>query len=117
MTKINWLKPALSGAVIGAIAISIVGFNWGGWVSSGTANKAAKAFADEKVVQAMVPFCLQRAETDPKRQSKLAGLQETKGYTRRNAMMDTGWATMPGSEKPDRRLADACIEKLNIDGS
>ena len=29
----SYLKPALTGAVIGAAALAIVGFSWGGWVT------------------------------------------------------------------------------------
>ena len=32
------VKPALWGAAAGAIALAIVGFNWGGWVTGGTAE-------------------------------------------------------------------------------
>lgn len=33
-------KPALLGAVGGAIALAIYGFTWGGWVGAGTAEAA-----------------------------------------------------------------------------
>jgi len=32
-------------------------------------------------------------------------------------MMDTGWATLPGTDKPSRALANVCIEGLKLDGS
>ncbi len=35
-------KPALWGAAGGAIALAIVGFTWGGWMTTGTANKLAE---------------------------------------------------------------------------
>ena len=117
MTNFEWLRPGVYGFVVGAFMIPIIGFNWGGWISSGTAEKAAKAFANEQVTRSLVPICLELAASDPERQVKLAGLQAAAGFTRRNAMMDTGWATMPGSDTPDRKLAEACIEGLDLDAS
>ena len=37
----NWekIKPVLWGAIGGAIALSIIGFAWGGWVTGGTAQE------------------------------------------------------------------------------
>jgi hypothetical protein len=36
------LKRLLQGAVAGAIATMVVGFNWGGWSFGSTADKMAK---------------------------------------------------------------------------
>ncbi|MEQ6250357.1 hypothetical protein ABMC89_15790 [Sulfitobacter sp. HNIBRBA3233] len=117
MTFPEWTKPFLFGAAVGAIAISIVGFSWGGWITSGTAQTRAADMATEEVTLAMVPVCVDASATDPRRMGKLAVLQDLSGYERRNAMMDTGWATHPGTDKPDRFLAEACLAELDLDGS
>jgi hypothetical protein len=31
--------------------------------------------------------------------------------------MEAGWATVPGAESPDRNLAAACIDGLELDAS
>ena len=36
------LQPALWGALCGAAAVAIVGFSWGGWVTSSTSETLAK---------------------------------------------------------------------------
>src|ERR1700747_2586345 len=36
------IKPVLWGAVGGAILLATIGFNWGGWVTTGTAEAMAK---------------------------------------------------------------------------
>lgn len=41
MAAPEWLKPGLFGAGIGAVALAIVGFSWGGWVTGGTAEAMA----------------------------------------------------------------------------
>ena len=45
MNSPEWLKPGLYGAAIGAVLVSVVGFTWGGWVTSGTSNDRAMAMA------------------------------------------------------------------------
>ncbi|SPF76485.1 hypothetical protein ALP8811_01492 [Aliiroseovarius pelagivivens] len=117
MNNFKWIKPGIYGFVVGAITVPIIGFSWGGWIRTGTADKAAIAFANGEVTRSMVPVCLEMAASDPQRLAKLTGLQAAEGFTRRNAMMATGWATIPGSDTPDRKLADACIERLDLDAS
>lgn len=117
MTFPEWTKPGVYGAIIGAVAVSIIGFGWGGWMTGGSANKMAKTMAVEEVTQAMVPVCLQLSAADPDRISKLATIREAKGYNRQKAIMAAGWATFPGSETPSRDLADACGDGLQLDAS
>ena len=47
------VKPACWGAAGGAIALAIIGFTWGGWVTGGH----AKTLADAAVTAALVPIC------------------------------------------------------------
>src|SRR4029450_3804417 len=47
------VKPACWGAVGGAIALAIIGFTGGGWVTGGH----AKTLADAAVTAALVPIC------------------------------------------------------------
>ncbi|WP_227272617.1 hypothetical protein [Roseobacter weihaiensis] len=117
MTFPEWTKPGIYGAFGGAIAVSILGFTWGGWTTSGNAQEMAQSLASEEVALAMVPVCLNMSAVDPERAEKLAILQEASGFSRRKALMDTGWATQPGSETPSRSLADACLAGLELDGS
>ncbi len=113
----EWTKPGIYGAVGGAIAISILGFTWGGWVTNGSAQAMAQDLAAEEVTLALVPVCLNTSAADPERAEQLAVLQDLTGSGRRNAMMETGWATRPGSDTPDRDLANACLARLDLDGS
>ncbi len=117
MTFPEWTKPGLYGALGGAIAVSVLGFTWGGWTTSGSAAVMAQNLATEEVTLAMVPVCLNMSAVDPERTTKLAILQEVSGFGRRTAMMETGWATRPGTDAPDRDLAGACLAELELDGS
>jgi len=112
MNTPEWLKPALYGAAAGAVALAIVGFSWGGWVTGGTADKMASDHARLEVVAALVPICLEQSKQDPQLSQTLAQLQAANNYKRSDMLMEAGWATMPGSTDPNRAVAGACMEKL-----
>jgi alpha/beta superfamily hydrolase len=54
---VHWLQ----GAAGGAIALAIVGFTWGGWVTGG----GAKTQADAAVWTALLPVCADAVLADP----------------------------------------------------
>jgi hypothetical protein len=112
MTTPEWVKPGLYGAAAGAIALAIVGFTWGGWVTGSKATQMATDKAKIEVLAALVPICLQQSNQDPKLTEKIAGLKSAKYYERGEMVMKTGWATMPGAKEPNRQVADACVDKM-----
>ena len=109
----EWVQPGLYGAAAGAIALAIVGFTWGGWVTGGTAEAKSRSDSKAAVLAALTPVCLEQARLDPEADAKLALLKEAKGNKRRDLVMEVGWATLPGAEAPDRDLADAC-QKVSV---
>jgi dienelactone hydrolase len=108
----GWVKPGLQGAAVGAAALAIVGFSWGGWVTGGTAKQMASDQARLEVVAALVPICIEQSKLDPQVVSTLALLKEASSYKRSDMLMEAGWATMPGSSDPNSAVARACIDKL-----
>jgi dienelactone hydrolase len=108
----EWLKPGLYGAAVGAVALAIVGFSWGGWVTGGTAEKMASEHARLEVVAALVPICIDQSSQDPQVVATLTQLKDASSYQRSDMLMEAGWATMPGSNDPNRDVARACMEKL-----
>lgn len=112
MNTPEWLKPALYGAAVGAVALAIVGFSWGGWVTGGSAERMAAEHARNEVVAALVPICVEQSRQDPKVSETLAELEAASSYKRSDMVMAAGWATMPGSEDPNRSVAGACMDQL-----
>lgn len=117
MTTPEWLKPGIYGAVIGAVLVGVVGFSWGGWVTGGSADKMASAMSHDNVIAALLPVCIDMSQTDADRVAKLATIREASTYKQRDAVMATGWATVPGSEAPNRDLAQACLAALELEAS
>jgi hypothetical protein len=90
----------------------IIGFNWGGWVTGGTAQKMAEVAAQNAVVQRLAPMCVLQFNQDPAKTQKLAELKDMSIYKRRDYVEKQGWATMSGEVKPDSKVADACTKLL-----
>jgi hypothetical protein len=106
------VKPAIWGAVAGAVVMSLVGFRLLGWTTAGSAERAATEQANTAVVTALVPFCVAKAEQDTDA-TKLVKLRaEESSYSRGQLVQAAGWATMPGATAADDALARACAETL-----
>ncbi len=112
--QVNWekIKPALWGAVGGAIALSVIGFAWGGWVTGGTAQEMAEKMAEDAVVGRLAPICVEQFSQDSEKDQKLEKLKETKSWQRDDYVEKQGWATMPGEEEADSKVAEKCAELL-----
>lgn len=110
----EWLKPAVWGAVAGAIAITIVGFSADWVVSAGEAQEQAELEADKAVVSALTPVCVAQFKTASAAQQEkhVAALQGETSWERGEYVEEHGWATVPGAERPNDEVADACAEQL-----
>lgn len=107
------VRPAIWGAVVGAIAITIVGF-WGfGWVVGSTADRMARDRSEAAVVVALTPVCIARFQAQADAGAKLADLKKVaQSWDRSSFIEKGGWATTPGSDTPNSDVARACAEKL-----
>ena len=106
-------KKVVFWAIIGAIILTmIVGFNWGGWVTGSTAQKMGVAMAQDAVVQRLAPICVVQFNQDPQKAQKLIEFNGVKNYQRDDYVKEQGWATMPGEDQPDSKVADACAKLL-----
>lgn len=106
------LKPACWGAVVGAIALAIVGFTWGGWVTGASAELKAKQRAELAVVTALVPICVDKFRQQADASANLVELKKVSSWQQGSFIEKGGWATMPGSSSPDMAVARACAELL-----
>ena len=110
----EWLKPGLYGAVGGAIALAVVGFNWGGWVTAGTARAMAADQSQAAVVGALSLICVDQSKRDPQLAERIAAIKAASSWNRGDLVVANGWATMPGTTEADRQVARACADKVSI---
>jgi len=106
------VKPALWGATGGAVALAILGFSWGGWVTGGTAETMAKQRASTAVVAALAPICVDRFQRQADSAASLVELKKANSWQQGAYVEKGGWATMPGSSSADSAVAKACADVL-----
>jgi hypothetical protein len=94
------------------VATIVVGFSWGGWTTGGKARYAAEGMASDAVAKRLAPICVVRFKADPLRAEKLKELNEVSSYGKGDYVKKQGWATMPGEEGPDSKVADECAKLL-----
>lgn len=114
MNTPTWIKPGLIGAAVGIAVIAIVGFSAGWVVSGGKADKMAQERAEAAVMAALTPICVAqfKSASSEMQSTQLAALEDESSWQRGDYVEEHGWATMPGSQKPNDEVADACATEL-----
>jgi hypothetical protein len=88
------VKPAVWGAVAGAIALVVVGFSQLGWTLGSTAEKMATQRADTAVSAALAPICVERFQQQTDAAAKLVAFNKvSSSWDRRSLIEKGGWAT------------------------
>jgi hypothetical protein len=98
--------------VASVVLTMIVGFSGGGWVTGGTARATAETMAHDAVIARLAPICVLQSGRDPAKAVKLVALKEESSWQRGEYVVKQGWATMPGEQEPDSRVAQACAALL-----
>ena len=81
-------------------------------------RRQAEMMADQRsradVVTALTAICADQAKRDPLLAERVALLKTTSSYNRGDLIMKNGWATMPGTDEPNRQVANACADKVGV---
>ena len=102
------VKPAIWGAIGGAVAAMIIGFVWGGWVTGGTAGQMASASAQDATVLALTPLCVAKGEQQPE---QLVLLKKESTWSCDAFVTKAGWVANV-NEKYRSAVASACATAL-----
>ncbi len=96
------------GLIIGAVIAMIIGFAWGGWLTGGTAQK----MTDEAVLASQAAICVAQFMKQPNHEEKLKELEKIDSWKRSELIEKGGWDKMPGQEKGNPYVAEACAKGL-----
>ena len=112
MNKYPSVKPAVWGAVAGAVAMSVIGFSQFGWMLGSTAERMAVDRAENAVVSVLAPICVEKFQLQTDSAAKLIEFKKAASWDQRSLIEKGGWAAPPGSEKMNSAVANACADKL-----
>ena len=98
-------------------ATIVVGFTWGGWTTSGTAQAMAKEAAAGARQELATAVCVDRFKTGSDASAQLAALKGFGSSWDRGSFVEKGgWAVMPGPKAAERasKVARLCADQLAL---
>ena len=101
------LTRLLQGIAIGAVATMAIGFYWGGWTLSSTADKMANQRSETAVVAALAPGCAAKFAALPDATVKKIALAKADSW-KRGDEFPKELITLQGESSPNSALVDAC---------
>jgi hypothetical protein len=93
-----------------AVVTMIIGFTWGQWVTGSTARAMAATQGEETVIKRLTPICIAQLKGDPKKAEKLKAMKALDSWQQGDYVKTQGWATMPGEQDPEARIASECAK-------
>lgn len=110
----NWktVKTVFASAVGGALVWWIVLSAVFGWMTAGSAEKKAGEQVQAAVLDLLTPICVEMFHQDSESEAKLKALKEESDWNQADYVVKQGWATMPGHDIPENRIAKACANQI-----
>ena len=106
------IKLGLWSGVGGALVTMYVGFNFGGWVTNGGAVAMAKETAATAVAERLGTICVAQFKGDKTKSEKLVQMKGKDAWEIGRYIDAQTWSIMPGAEKSESGVADACAKQL-----
>lgn len=106
------LTPMLQGAAIGAAAVALLGFTWGGWLTGASAETLAKDRSNKAVIASLAPICQDNFRRGKDVSAQLIELKKANSWEQASFIEKGGWAKMPGIATTDAAMARACAELI-----
>ena len=102
------IKLGIWGLIGGAVIAMVIGFKWGGWTTSSTAQK----MNEEAVLKSEAAICVAQFMNDQKYKENLKELQKLDSYDRPGFIAKGGWDKMPGQKDAASGVSQACSDGL-----
>jgi hypothetical protein len=101
------IKYGVWGLISGAVIAMIIGFVWGGWVTSNTSQTKS----DAAVLASQAAICVAQVVKDPNVLKELEGIES---YKRSEFIEKGGWDKMPGQKEASSGVSNACATGLEV---
>lgn len=98
--------------ILSAVATIGVGFTWGGWMTSHSADAMAESAAADAQTKLAAAICTAQFNHGSDVAVQLAALNKLDRWDRADFIKKGGWASLPGVTDPVSGAADLCAEQL-----
>ena len=99
--------------VAGSVAVTLVaGFGFAGWVTGGSAQRAADEAALAAHDKLAAAVCAEQFMAAADARTRLAKLTALQFWERDDLVAAGGWATMPGEKEASGAVAEMCASRL-----
>jgi hypothetical protein len=107
------IKVGAWSALGGAAVAMYIGFNVAGWMTGGAAAALAKEASATAVAERLGTICVAQFDRDAAKSQKLVEMKGKDDWEKGRYIIMQSWAIMPGEEKADSAVADACAKQLS----
>ena len=107
------IKLGLWSGIGGALVTMYFGFNFGGWVTNGGALAMAKESAATAVAERLGTICVAQFKGDKTKSEKLVQMKGKDAWEIGRYIDAQTWAIMPGEDKSESGVAEACAKQLS----
>ena len=104
------VKFGVWGLIVGAVIAMIIGFNWGGWTTSGT----TKTMTEDAVLASQAAICVAQFMKEPNHEENLKEFEKISSWERDDFVKKGGWDKMPGQKDADYAVTQACTEGIEF---
>ena len=100
-------------SIVGAsVLTTVVGFTWGGWVTTGTASTMADVAVRDARADLVADMCVHKFVSSNDAAENLKILKAKSSWQREDFIKNGGWTTIAGIDDPVAKAADTCADHL-----
>jgi hypothetical protein len=112
----DWEKIKLVswGVVGGSLVTMYVGFNAAGWMTDTAARTMAKEISATAVAERLGTICVAQFNRDTAKSQKLIDMKGKDNWDKSRYIDTQSWAIMPGADKAESGVSEACAKQLSI---
>lgn len=106
------IRVGLWSAAGGAISAMMIGFNYGGWMTTGSAEAMAKERVTNAIAERLGTICVAQLNQDAGKIQKLSQMTSKDPWEMGRFFEKQNWVIMPGDEKAESGVAEACAKQF-----
>ena len=106
-------KVTVLWSCIGTVLMTmIIGFTWGGWMTTGRSELMAAGAVHEARTELMATLCVNRFINFEDVADQLADFQKSGSWEQRDIVRNGGWTNVGARDQPLENAVNVCAERI-----